>query len=114
MRLGQVTQLLQCEVLLEGRGLDADATSCLVSDMMSDVLAFSQPGALLVTGLTSLQSVRTAELTDAVAVLYVRSKRPSSQALVLAETLALPVLVTKLGMFDACGILYAAGLKGAC
>jgi len=46
---------------------------------MSEVLAFCGHGPLLVTGLTNLQSVHTAEVVDAQAILYVNDKRPDAQ-----------------------------------
>ena len=45
--------------------------------------------------------------------MYVRGKQPSEPVLALARDKGIPVLSTKLGMFEACGILYDTGLKGA-
>jgi predicted transcriptional regulator len=47
------------------------------------------------------------------AIVYVRGKRPSEDVLRLAEEKGIPVLSTSLGMFDCCGLLHRAGLKGA-
>lgn len=77
---------------------------------MSEVLAFSGHGALLVTGLTNLQSAHTAEVIDAQAVLYVNGKRPDEQVMALARARGLPLLSTTLTMYEACGRLHGAGL----
>ncbi len=114
MKLLEIRDLLKCEVLSGEHKLDTDVTKCLTSDMMSDVLAFAEPGALLVTGLTNSQSVRTADVADACAILYIRGKKPDEGALHLAELMGLPVLATDLGMFDVSGILCASGLEGIC
>ena len=114
MKLSRIMELLDCEVLSGTNGLNIDIAQCLGADMMSDVLAFAEPGSLLVTGLTNAQSVRTAEIADATAVVYLRGKRPDARVLELAEELSIPILATKLGMFDVCGRLYAEGIKGIC
>jgi predicted transcriptional regulator len=114
MKLSTIKTLLNCEVLSGEDKLDVEISVSLSSDMMSDVLAFAEPGALLITGLTNSQSVRTADVADASAILYIRGKRPDEGALHLAAKMNLPVLATGLGMFEVNGILYAEGLKGIC
>lgn len=114
MRVATIKEILECEVLAGAEQLDLEVESCLSADMMSDVLAFAQPGALLVTGLTNSQSVRTAEIADAVAIVFLRGKRPNGSVLTLAEESSIPVLATPLGMFEVCGRLHAAGMRGIC
>ena len=82
------------------------------SDLMSDVLAFIEPDAMLLTGLTDAQSVRTARIADVAAVVYVRGKPPSEDGVALAREGKLPLLLTPLTMYEACGRLYSAGLRG--
>jgi hypothetical protein len=67
----------------------------------------------MLTGLTNIQSVRTAVVADVHAIVYVRGKQPAAPVLELARDKGIPVFTTKLGMFEACGILYVTGLKGA-
>lgn len=114
MKLSKVIELLGCEVLSMRDGVDPDVSSVLGSDMMSDVLAFAEPGALMVTGLVNSQSVRTADIADAVAIVYVRGKKPDEQTISLADEMNIPLLASDMGLFETCGILYAAGLKGVC
>lgn len=82
------------------------------SDLMSDVLAFIKSGSLLLTGLTNPQAVRTAEIVDVKAICFVRGKSPSQETIRLAEAKSMPLLVTRLPMFEACGRLYKSGLPG--
>jgi predicted transcriptional regulator len=114
MKLLDVKNLLDCEVLSGADKLDIEIKFCLSSDMMSDVLTYAKPGALLITGLTNAQSVRTAEIADLVSILYVRGKKPDKQTIKLAEELKIPLLSTKLGMFVTCSSLQIAGLDGIC
>jgi len=84
---------------------------------MSDVLAFSEPcsvaDTILVTGLTNKQVVRTCEIAGVCAIVFVRGKNPPADTIKLAQNSKIPILVTKLKMFEACGTLYSNGIKGA-
>jgi len=86
---------------------------CCASDLMSDVLILSGAGSLLLTGLTNAQVIRVAELSEFVAVCFVRGKKPQPEAVQLAEEREIPLLVTPLSMFESCGRLYAQGVRGA-
>jgi len=114
MKLSRISELLNCEVLAGFDRLEKEIESCMSSDMMSDVLAFANPGSLMLTGLTNSQSVRTAGIADAAAIVFLRGKRPEKQTIDLAEQLSIPLMCTELGMFEACGILYGEGLIGIC
>jgi predicted transcriptional regulator len=81
------------------------------SDLMSDVLALCQPGAILITGLTNIQIVRTAQMLDIPAILFVRGKKPMAETIALADESGIPILSTNMGMFQSSGILYAQGVK---
>ena len=80
------------------------------ADLMSDVLAFTHDGALLLTGLTNPQVVRTAEMAGIRAIVFVRGKYPPPETLSLAEEKRIPLLASRYTMYESCGRLYAAGL----
>jgi anti-sigma regulatory factor (Ser/Thr protein kinase) len=115
MTLKDIERLLEAEIV--GRGevrLETEVASACGSDLMSDVLAFGRPGKILLTGLTNVQSVRTADIIGAPAVVYVRGKRPDEECLSFAELKGIPLLSTRKMMYEACGILYSQGLPGVC
>jgi len=112
MTLKQIQEILDAEIICCEDSLDMEITAAGGSDLMSDVLAFGQPGILLMTGLTNTQSVRTADIVDAKAILYVRGKKPDKGGLELAREKGIPILSTKHMMFMACGLLFRAGLSG--
>ena len=89
---------------------EREVGSCHASDLMSDVLTFRGPGSLLLTGLTNLQVIRTAEMSDFVAICFVRGKKPQPETVALAEEKEIPLFVTPLSMYESCGRLYAKGL----
>lgn len=78
---------------------------------MSDVLAFCTPGSLLLTGLTNVQIVRTAQMLDIYAIVFVRGKVPLEETVQLAKDNGIPILLTRYSMFEACGVLYENGMK---
>ncbi len=80
------------------------------ADLMSDVLACVKPGALLLTGLCNLQVVRTAQMADLAAVVFVRGKLPDAATLALANAEGIPLISSPFGLFELCGRLYEQGV----
>ncbi len=80
------------------------------ADLMSDVLAFSQPKAVLLTGLTNPQVVRTAQIAEFRAIIFVRGKQPQRETLEIATQEKMPLITSPYGMFELCGRLHEAGL----
>ncbi len=113
MRLTEAMRLVDGEAVWGEELGDRELLTVYAADLMSDVLAFSHPGALLITGLTSIQSAHTADVADLTAVLFVAGKRPVDAVVELARGRGIPLYTTPYCMFDACGILYKAGLKAA-
>ena len=112
MKISEISKLLDAELLAGEEHLDSDVISACCSDMMSDVLAYVKDQAVLLTGLVNAQVIRTAEMMDMKCIVFVRSKRPSQDMIDLAEESGIAVLTSPKRMYDACGILYANGLRG--
>ena len=89
---------------------DREICCCHASDLLSDVLTFRGPGSLLLTGLTNAQVIRTAEMADFAAICFVRGKAPQPETVELAKEKMIPLFVTALSMFEACGRLFTEGL----
>jgi predicted transcriptional regulator len=112
MKLEAVRTILNCQVLTGDDKLEEEVGVGCGADLMSDVLAFIKPNALLLTGLTNLQAVRTAEIAEVRAIVYVRGKLPDKDAIDLAKEKGIVVLCTTLPMYESCGRLYQHGLPG--
>lgn len=112
MRLSEVAEALEAEVLLGDGMLEAEVAAAGAADMVSDVLFFGRPGMLLLTGLTKVSVVRAAQVADLSAIVFVRGKRPDEVTVELARDLGLPVMLTSHSLYDSCGRLYARGLPG--
>jgi hypothetical protein len=112
MKLSEIRDFLHCVTLSGEESLNLEVETAVASDGMSEVLARPHPGAILITGLTNIQSVRTALVADIPAILYVRGKRPNEKTVEVARDKKIVLLATTVGMFDSCGLLRERGLKG--
>lgn len=110
MTIKEILEVTEGTVLTQNVNLDAEATSAFSADLMSDVLHLAKEGALLLTGLTHPQVVRTAEMAEIAAILFVRNKIPPPETIQLAEEKGVPLLASKYTMFETGGRIYAAGL----
>ena len=85
MNLKGIRDILEAEVLYGDEYLDNEVATISASDLLSDVLAFTKPGSLLLTGLINPQVIRTAEVVEISAICFVRGKRPASGCSVMIQ-----------------------------
>lgn len=111
MKLKDIANLIDGQIIVEGRADSIDIVSVCSSDLMSDVLRFATRGALLVTALNQSQVIRTAEIADITAVLMVLGKKIDREMIELASEKNIALMVTYLPAFTVCGMLYAEGLR---
>lgn len=115
MTIKKIAEILDAEFVCCEEFADREVYAACGSDMMSDVLAYVKDQAVLITGLCNPQVVRTAEMMDMSCIVFVRGKHPGEEAIELAKSKNLVMLVTAHRMFSACGLLYSAGLNsGTC
>jgi len=112
MTLQEIKEILDAQVIIAPQDPRMELKMACGCDLMSDVLAFAKEDSLLLTGLTNLQVVRTAEMANIKALVFVRGKEPDREAIALAMAKNIPILLTELPMYEACGRLYQAGLRG--
>ncbi len=112
IRLDHVRDWLEAEVLVGERLLDRPVLAVEATDMMSQVLAFAKPGTVLLTGLTNVQVVNTAEVAGLAGVVFVRGQRPPEAVIAKAEAHSLPLLLTPHSLYEACGLLHQSGVSG--
>ena len=110
MNLIEIIELVDGTILTMDANLNINIHGGYGADLMSDVLAASQPDAVLLTGLTNPQVVRTAQMADFCAIIFVRGKQPQQETLEIADQENMPLITSPLGMFELCGRLHKAGL----
>ena len=110
MKLEELIKLVCGRLLTEKVDVQREVKGGCGADLMSDVLASIQPEAVLLTGLCNPQVVRTAQMADVAAIVFVRGKMPAAEVVDLANQEKIPLISTPYGMFELCGRLYQAGL----
>ena len=110
MKINRIQELLEAEIHCCEENLDKDVNSVFSCDLMSDVLAYVNDQAVLLTGLVNPQVIRTAVMMDMVCIVFVRSKAPTSEMLELAKESGIVMMSTDMTMYTASGKLYSNGL----
>ena len=100
MKIRDIKDLLNAEILTGEDRLDDEVYSACGSDMMSDVLAYVKDQGVLLTGLVNPQVVRTADMMDMHCIVFVRSKMPTEEMKQLAEDSSMVLLATKMRMYE--------------
>ncbi|HID08656.1 TPA: hypothetical protein EYP13_00335, partial [Candidatus Micrarchaeota archaeon] len=71
MKLAEIRDLVEAEVLAGAELLDREVNKGCGADLLSDVLSVTEEGFLLITGMVTPQAVRVAEVMNAAGVLFV-------------------------------------------
>ena len=111
LNLERILSVIDGQVISTDADLSTEVEMACGADLMSDVLAFTHSGTLLLTGLTNPQVVRTCEMAGIKAIVFVRGKTPPPETVALAESKGIPLLGSRYTMFQTCGLLYASGLQ---
>ena len=112
MKLSEVLAITGATCLV-GEDLSLlEVNHAFASDLMSDVLAMTHPDTLLITGLTTAQIVRTAQVLGLPAILVARGKEVPRDVVELVRASGICLLATRDIMYVASGKLYGQGLPG--
>jgi hypothetical protein len=110
MNVNDLIHLIKGDLINKGADLNREVKGGCGADLMSDVLASIQPEAVLLTGLCNPQVIRTAQMADVAAIVFVRGKMPPIETIELAIEENIALITSPFGMFELCGRLYQAGL----
>ena len=112
MKISEIKAILNATVLCGEDQLERTVVGAGGADLMADVLSAVARDAVLLTGLTTEQVLRTAKVAGVAAVVFVRGKKPDTPVIELASSYQLPCLMTRYSLFVASGRLYVNGLRG--
>ncbi len=110
MNISELIRLTDGTLINNEVDLEREVKGGCGADLMSDVLASIQPEAVLLTGLCNPQVIRTAQMADVAAIVFVRGKNPPLETIQLATQESIALITSPFGMFELCGRLYQAGL----
>ncbi len=111
MTLAEVARIVKAECVVEPVDDSVAVSGCFAADLMSDVLAFGRSGSILVTGLTTDQTIRTATIKHLTGVIVIEGKEIGSEMVEAALEHEVPVYRTPLSKYETCGLLLHAGLR---
>ena len=112
MEIEKIIEILEAELLTDISFSMKEIDKCGSSDLMSDILAGQSEKSLLITGLLTIQAIRTAIIAGIGGVVFVRGKKPEQEILDMANDAKIPLICTRLSMFVSSGRLYKAGMTG--
>jgi predicted transcriptional regulator len=112
MKLSEIVNILNAKLLVGEDQSDKEFTRCGASDLMSDILAGLSDDSVLLTGLTTVQTIRTAIVAGVRVVIFVRGKMPPDDVIAMARDEDIPMMSTPYSMFVSCGRLHANGMTG--
>lgn len=110
MNVDRVVEIVNGELLF-APDTSHHYASAFASDLMSDVLRYYMENTLLITGLCTVQAIRTAEISNISCVIFARGKRVSNEMLQLAKEHNIAIIESGLTIFEISGRLYQNGLK---
>lgn len=111
MKIRDIVDIIKGNVICGNDKIDATAEYAFASDLMSDVLRVDKQNLLLITGLTNIQAIRTAEISDISFIVFARGKKVSSDMINLAYKNNMVLIESSLSMFRISGELFKAGMK---
>lgn len=111
MTLRDVQSILGAKVLSGEHLLDREVKTGFACDLISEMLAFANSGTLLITSLTNPHVIHTAEVMDAVGVIFVGGKKPNASMIDAVNSSRIPLLTTDYLIFKCCGLLFEHGIE---
>jgi predicted transcriptional regulator len=111
MKIADIVNIAGGKVICGQELIQKEVYNAFSSDLLSDVLTINKPGIMLLTGVANLQTIRTAEMADIRAIVFVRNKKANSQMLELANLNGMCILESPYSLFKSSGLLFQAGLK---
>lgn len=111
IRLTDIVKLLEGKVVTGEQFLEKEVVYGFASDLMSDVLTIDKDQLLLITGLTNIQTLRTAEMSDIRYIVFVRDKNVTEEMVNIADDNEILIISCRFSMFKAVSLLANAGLK---
>lgn len=102
---------IKAETIVASHDPEIILSGAFAADLMSDVLAFAREGSLLITGLNTDQTIRTAAIKHLIAVVLIQGKEISPDMLEAAREEGIALYQTPLSKYETCAILVEAGLR---
>lgn len=111
IQIGAIAEILNARILTPELENAREVEHAFASDLMSDVLTGDYENTVLITGLSNLQAIRTAEMSDIREVIIGRNKQVSAEMIELARENDIMLLSCTYSLFRISGMLYEKGIR---
>ena len=108
MKLEELAANIGAHVVTPGKPGGTSVAKVYAGDRVSDLLNEASDKTLLVSNLASVQMLRVAELMDVPGICFVNGIEPDAEMLQLAQDNDTLLMVSPQGVFETCGLIYAA------
>lgn len=112
MKLEEIVEKFDLEVVSGESNLNRDVEHGYVSDLMSDVIANAQEGDIWITLQVHVNIVAVASMKELSGIILIGGRHPEEPTLEKAKAENMPILISGLSAFEMAGRLYAAGIIG--
>jgi redox-sensing transcriptional repressor len=106
LSLEELAGRIGARIIVSGDQCKTNVTKIYAGDRVSDLLHEASQKTLLVTKLANLQMLRVAELIDVPGICFVDDTDPSDEIIRLAQTNGTLLMVSPLGIFETCGLIF--------
>ena len=111
MKIADIVKVLNAKVITSAGKLDEEVLYGFASDLLSDVLTVDKEQLLLLTGMANLQTIRTAEMSEIVCIVFVRDKKMTPEMIELAAENNIVTIESPFSLFRAISVLHDNGLR---
>jgi predicted transcriptional regulator len=111
MTVKEIADIVNGKVICCEDELSISIKYAFASDLMSDVLTIEKENLVLITGLSNLQTIRTAEMSDINCIIFARDKKIGEDMISLAKENKMILIESPHSVFHISGELYKAGIK---
>ncbi len=110
MNLDQLIKVVNGKILNDSFP-GQDFGHAFASDLMSDALRWHNDNMILITGLVTIQTIRTAELSGITCIVIARGKKVTDEMMGLAVESGISIVTSPMSVFEISGKLYQNGIK---
>ncbi len=111
MNISKLQSIDKIQTVVASEMIHSDQFEAIaVSELMSDILTLDHDNMLIITALCTDQTIRTADIMGAVAVIISKGKQITESMITIARQSDITLLSTELGNFELCSLLIANNL----